>query len=272
MGSFFDVHDQPSLDIVVAHYNEDLSWLEDYLDSCTVYSKGGETHAPSFPHRKLPNIGREGHTYLHHIVECYDSLAEVTLFIQGRIDDHINLDVDEIRRRARATVPGQVTTFPFRELELFDHWDGIPWEEYPSWKKWGSMTFKYAPKTPAQFWQSFFPGSKVPASVAFHPGALFAVHRDTIRRHPRAFYRQVLEEFFLGDMAHVNPITGHYMERFWLPIFNPSEYICWDSKTDVAPEKRNAQGQLAKGRWHVTPKWLEVDEYTLPPVPQQSVL
>ena len=29
----------------------------------------------------LPNVGNEGHSYLHHLVERYDSLAAVTLFL-----------------------------------------------------------------------------------------------------------------------------------------------------------------------------------------------
>ena len=256
---------QPSLDIVVAHYNEDLSWLKEEQDSCVVYSKGGAKNAPAFPPRVLPNIGREGHSYLTHIVEQYDSLADVTLFLQGRIDDHIPLNIQEIKARALETQTGQVTTFPFRELELFDHWDGIPWEDYPSWKKWTSMVSLKAPKTPAQYWQIFFPGREVPASVAFQPGALFAVRRETIQQHPKELYRLMLQEFFLGDMANINPETGHLMERFWLPIWNPSEYIVWHNEKTLPRKRRNRQGQLARGHWHVTPKGVEIDEDTLPP-------
>ena len=262
---------KPTMDIVIAHYNEDLSWLEDDIDSCHIYSKGGEKNAPPYPHKAIPNIGREGHTYLHHLIENYESLADVTLFLQGHIDDHIPFGIDEVKRRALETKPGQVTTFPFRELETFDHWDGIPWEEYPSWKKWSSMVRVNAAKTPAEYWRIFFPGREIPASLGFAPGALFAVRRETIQQHSRDFYRLMMQEFFLGDMAHVNPETGHHAERFWLAIWNPSEYCCWDKVKDVSKEKRNAQGQLAKGRWHITPRGLEIDEGTLRPAPTQYV-
>lgn len=262
---------QPSLGLVIAHYNEDLSWLEEEIKSCAIYSKGGKENAPPYPHHTIPNIGREGQTYLHHIIERYDSLPDVTIFLQGRIDDHINLSLSEIKERALKTQVGQVTTFPFRDLELFDQWDGIPWEDYPSWKKWSSMKRVNAAKTPAQYWQTFFPGRKVPASIGFQPAALFAVRKETIQQHSRDFYRLLQEEFFLGHMAHVNPETGHHMERFWLAIWDPSEYICWDAKKDVARVKRNRQGQLAKGRWHVTPKHVDLDVYTLPPVATQYV-
>ena len=256
---------QPSFEIVIAHYNEDLSWLEDDIDSCTIYSKGGQKNAPPYPYHALPNIGREGQTYLHHIIERYDTLADVTLFLQGRVDDHFSITFDEVKERARNTEPGQVTTFPYRELETFDHWDGIPWAEYPSWKKWTTMSeWKKAPKTPAQYWQTVFPRRPVPASVGFQPGALFAVRKDSIQRYPRSTYEVLMQEFFSGEMAHVNPETGHFIERFWQAMFS-DEYICWDLERDVSIEKRNQWGQLARGRWHITPRWQDVDEMTIHP-------
>ncbi|MCJ1400260.1 hypothetical protein MMC11_003464 [Xylographa trunciseda] len=256
---------QLDLEIVIAHYNEDLSWLGQDAKSCTIYSKGGEGAAPPYPHNAIRNIGREGHTFLYHIIERYDSLADVTLFLQGRVDDHFSITLDEVKERARQTQPGQVTTFPYRDLETFDHWDGIPWDEYPSWRKWSSMSSSVkAARTPAEYWKLFFPGKAVPASVGFQPGALFAVRKEDVRQHPRSFYQLVMQEFFLGDMAHVNPETGHLMERFWQAIFSP-EYICWNKATDTSKSERNQWGQKAIGRWNVTPRGLEVDEATIHP-------
>lgn len=261
----------PTVGIVVAHYNEDLSWLNDAKDACTVYSKGGEKNAPSYPYTPLPNIGREGHTYLHHIVEHYNDLPDVTIFLQGNIDDHVVIGTKEIVDISRNTKPGEVTTFSFRELELFDLWDGIPWELYPSWKRWSSIPRVNATKTPGQYWRQFFK-KEVPESVGFQPGALFAAHRDTIQQYPQELYREMLNELFLGEMAHVNPETGHHMERFWLAMWDPAEYICWDSKKDMAKEKRNAKGQLAKGHWHRTPRGVEIDEFTTRPATSQYVI
>ena len=68
----------------------------------------------------------------------------------------------------------------------------------------------------------------------------------------------MLQEFFLGDMKDVNPETGHYMERFWPAMFRNEEYCCW-GKDDVSDVELNDQGQLARGRWHVTPQGVEVD-------------
>ena len=245
--------------IIVAHYNENLGWLEDDKD-VTIYSKGKCIR----PHIKLPNIGREGHTYVHYLVNNYDALPEITIFLQGHIDDHVNLGIKQIKSIAAETQPGQVVTFPWRLLETFDHWNGIPWEDYPCWQKWSAMGVADTGKTPAQYWKTLFPNRPLPKSIGFLPAALFAVHRDTIRQYPKSFYELLMEEMFGGSLAHVNPMTGHYLERFWLAIFNPREYILYPGE-QPAKEQYNKQGQLSKGNWHVTPKGVLQDPAILPP-------
>lgn len=78
-----------TLEICIAHYNEDLSWLSSYTSNCSIYSKGeSPANRGAFANAiRLPNIGRETHTYLTHIVRNYDSLPHVTLFLQGNIHD-----------------------------------------------------------------------------------------------------------------------------------------------------------------------------------------
>lgn len=251
----------PAFEIVVSHYNEDLTWLKQHSAECCVYSKGGEKNALELPFTftPLPNIGREGHTFLYHIVNHYEHLAEVTLFVQGRIDDHVDMTLAEMKAKAMTTVPGQVTTYPFRELELFEHWEGIPWEKYPCWKRWSSMATQNMPETPLELFQRYISESdRMPVAVGFAPGAIFAVKKETIMRHSKAFYERLLQQMFLGEMAHVNPETGHYMERFWLAMFNPAEYVQWDD-SDLSKAERNKDGQLAKGRWYRTSMGSAVD-------------
>ena len=259
--------DPQEIEIVVAHYSENLAWLEPVIEHCKVYSKGGAKNAPklNFDVETLENIGREGHTYLHHIVNYYDSLKDVTLFTQGRVDDHTDLTAVEMKDIALNTKPGRVTTFPHRAMELFHLWDGIPWEKYPCWAKWSSkegvFKGKRALKTPAEYFKDIFNNfghDKTPDSIGFQPGAIFAVRRETIHRHPKKLYERILNEFFLGEMKALDPETGHYMERFWPAMFRPEEYCCWD-KSEISEAELNDQGQLAKGKWHVTPQGVEVD-------------
>ena len=256
-----------SVEFVVAHYNEKLGWLGDVSDYCKIYSKGGSEIPPDFNVEKLENNGREGQTYLYYICRHYDELKDVTIFTQGKAFDHTGMTALEMMEKALGTKNGEVTTFGTqRDLELFDLWDGIPWKEYPCWRKWLGENLEFigkrAPKTPAQYFKDFFNNyghEGPPMSVGFQPGAIFAVRRETIHRHPKETYQKMLAEFFEGEMKHNDPETGHYMERFWLATFCPEEYCCW-TETEVSTDDRNAQGQLAKGKWHKTPPHVEIDE------------
>ena len=82
-------------EMIIARYNEDLSWLELVPKDIkiTIYNKGKDDI--SYPFIQLPNIGRESHTYMYHIVNNYDNLADMTIFCQGdpifHSPDFINL-------------------------------------------------------------------------------------------------------------------------------------------------------------------------------------
>lgn len=66
--------DPLSLQLIVSRYNEDVQWVAAYSNIAIVYNKGSpETcYGKKDSHLnvlQLPNIGREGHTYLYHINE-----------------------------------------------------------------------------------------------------------------------------------------------------------------------------------------------------------
>jgi hypothetical protein len=79
-----------ALEIVLSRYDEDVTWaVEEYHPFVTVYNKGPAGGLPAVLEsagrsRKLPNVGREGHTYLWHVVNNYDALADWTVFSQAQ--------------------------------------------------------------------------------------------------------------------------------------------------------------------------------------------
>ena len=109
--------------IVVARFNEDISWLRPIARHCIVYNKGGPVPEPELYKKvvQLDNVGRETHTYLTHILNeslcgmgsmnnMNDSIG-VTIFIQGRIIDHIPLHL-----RGREGKEGKPVDFILRMI------------------------------------------------------------------------------------------------------------------------------------------------------------
>jgi beta-1,4-mannosyl-glycoprotein beta-1,4-N-acetylglucosaminyltransferase len=85
----------PALDVqvVIAHYNEDLDWVKNLKYKYTIISKN------NIPLETPPNKGYEASSYLEYIIQHYNNLATFTIFIHGhqtswhcqeKIDEKIN--------------------------------------------------------------------------------------------------------------------------------------------------------------------------------------
>lgn len=180
--------------VVVARYNEDVEWCKPF--PCIIYNKGG-----ALPNTiALPNIGREAHTYLHHIIENYDNLDDYTAFVQGDPFDHS----PNILRNLRATPVTPFTWLSERIILTTTEYDGDD------------------PTLPMKEFTMMLYGKLIQRTFKFGEGAQFIVSRDAIRRKPKAFYQ------FLLYVVSREPVRGSavdrtkgpwVIERFWQPIF-----------------------------------------------------
>ena len=81
-----------NVEIVIARYNEDLFWLNEYPFNqfeYIVYNKGDNQLFNKTNVKKivnLQNVGRCDHTYLHHICDNYDNLSDIVVFFPGSVD------------------------------------------------------------------------------------------------------------------------------------------------------------------------------------------
>ena len=95
----------PHLHLVIAHHNEEPFWMRRWIDSVRsiayvqelgikviVYTKGRGTDLVTLKETtaadevfQLPNVGREGSTYLHHLLNTYDDPPPFTMFTQAII-------------------------------------------------------------------------------------------------------------------------------------------------------------------------------------------
>lgn len=194
--------------LVVAHFHEDLSWLPLKSD-IMIINKSSEIHTPQAlvtRHVQLPNIGREGHSYLWFIINYYDRLPCRVVFTQGGITDHVRDPREWVDRVENLLIHG-----PSEYIGL---------NETRGEKGWGTLTDLQDPVHPglptAALWQRLFPDLPVPAESVVNYCGMFYVSRDVILRHPRTFYI-LLNELLLSD-----PQVGYSLERLWGLIFTRS--------------------------------------------------
>jgi hypothetical protein len=191
------------LELVVARHSEDTSWLRRVPPAfrITVYDKGDGSSGG----RTLPNIGREAHTYLHHLATRHEALARTTVFVQGHPFDH----APDLHHRLRAVAAGKETILDFLWLGFVADTDDprgrrlfVPWTKNPAREELDLDRFHRA----------LF-GTPGPDLYRFFPGAQFAVTRGTALRRDRAFYLAA------RDLAAASPSAPHCFERCWDRVF-----------------------------------------------------
>ncbi|WP_338872753.1 DUF3431 domain-containing protein [Spirosoma sp. SC4-14] len=200
-----------SLELVVARYTENLNWLRNLPSEIqkTVYDKSPDGSADDNAIR-LPNVGREAHTYLHHIVSRYDSLAEWTVFCQGKPFDHAYDFKKTLRSYANdpASIggPNQATFHWLGHLIDTDDNRGErlfrPWSKNDDGRGLDLLGFHQA--------LLHTPG---PELYTFVLGAQFVIHRDAIRQQSISFYERALA------VSITFPDAAHCFERSWDRVF-----------------------------------------------------
>lgn len=172
--------------IVVAKYKEDVEWCKSY--NCIVYDKGGEGPIT------LPNIGREAHTYLYHIVENYDNLDDYTIFLQGNPFDHCKNLYSKIDCISEAiTIPDYIDLCDniFNATSKICHFD---------------RTLAISDMYTLLF------GDIPERQITFGAGAQFCVSKQAILRIPKHVWIYLLENVDKNRGAWV-------LERLWKEIF-----------------------------------------------------
>lgn len=243
-GTKFDIK---SVTIVVARYNEDIDWVNAYDDISIIYNKG---RAPDSEHKHLitiPNIGREGNTYLYHIIKNYNKLSKRTIFTQGNPFTHnetILFGVDNYEKTLDIQPLGlrylKEHNKPPKELiDKYKVRTGFGLEYLvvnidkninyikPHWFfDFGISLLQksYMERFPnsKSLIQSFLNRSKYNHNksvdcIRFTFCALFSLTKANIQKHAISVYEKLLEELTSYDSQ--GGVNGYILERLWLFIF-----------------------------------------------------
>lgn len=192
-------------ELVIARYREPLDWLRRVPPGwrITIYNKGDPFPLPSIP---LPNLGREAHAYLYHLVTRRDSLARQTVFVQGHPFDHVpDLHARLVQWTIESPPPDHFHWLGF----LIDRDDPegrrlfVPWSKNPQ-----RQTLPTG-----RIYHHLF-RREPPPHFTFFGGAHFSlgIHR-ALSRSPQ-FFAQALH------LATTEPLAAHAFERFWDRVFS----------------------------------------------------
>jgi hypothetical protein len=180
--------------LIVSVYEEDISWLKsiDFADEIFIYNKGNKFIVNSI---KLPNIGREAHTFIYHIVKNYNNLPDFLITLQGCPFPHLrDINIDNINQVYKE-YDYLKDKHSFHEL-LIDS-SGLTKLCYS----------KYFENTPDV--------------ILFSPGAQWIVSKKIILSKSLNFYTHVLYELMIDRKSSSDGVVNAWtMEGLWNYIFD----------------------------------------------------
>ena len=196
------------VEVVVCRYGEDLAWTRNLPRGIrlTIYDKSPEDLAPWPESHPLANHSRDDFACLHHLVERYDDLAELTVFAQGRPFDH----APDLHRIIRGYAQGEQGTRPDFA------WLGFLWETDDARGRPSFVTWSKNPERRELNLEGFFQtlwGESAPEKVRYVGGSQFALSKTAAHRRSKDFYHKARE------VSRTFPDAAHAFERTWDRIF-----------------------------------------------------
>ena len=223
-------------EIVISRFNEDLKWLKEepfnrHKIICYNKSDNENFYKPEgMTVHKLPNLGRETHTYLYHIMKNYDNLPDTTIFLPGSGDYETKLEkcrqtVLFAEKHQRNVLLGDYNENVRNHIARFmvDSWD----VRHPL----NNAENKECLLTPAIIrpygnWYDYHFNNIVINYVNWC--GIFAITRETIKQHSIEHYKPFFDELSIGkDLEAV-----HYIERSWDAIFHPMKKTIYNAEYD----------------------------------------
>ncbi len=219
-----------NVEIVVARYNESLSWtLLPMFNKFkyTVYNKGDNENFEKTLVTKvinLPNVGRNDHTFLHHIIQNYDNLSNITVFLPG--STNIPYKLERAKKILRGIIKSKYKNayfYGFKTNDVESQFRNFSLDVYAAtdpqnFKKNSENVLKPCVLRPFSKWYRYFFKNERATQYTF--GGVFSADKRDIHNCSLEKYIQVIETV----STHSNPEAGHYIERCWGVMFHPLKY------------------------------------------------
>tara|TARA_B100000524_G_C23649939_1_gene369808 strand:- start:1890 stop:2612 length:723 start_codon:yes stop_codon:yes gene_type:complete len=212
------------LDVVIAHYKEDLSWVDKYLPkNCRIFIYSKSDMIPNckrkYTHKFLKNVGREGHTFLYHIINNYDkkNLRKNTIFTCGSIElIHKKIILLFLLKNiGKYKFNGRLsdTNYFINKLDVNDDKRLLKYgycssSKYNKNKNCSLKVKKF--KNINEFTKFFGLNIKTKSK-----DGVFMIKTNLIYNRPKSYYQKMIKYLDHAD----NTMNGHFLENSWYTIF-----------------------------------------------------
>lgn len=187
------------INIIIAHYNEDLSWTKNLRHPFCIISKNG------VPDGSIPNRGREASSYLEYIIKNYNSLTDISIFIHGHRNSWHNSDIDKYLNNKNIFPVDYYNINLISSPRNKEKLQFVPKENYYFLEK-----NKYIIEKEIN--------QKINISeIQFRPAACFYVKKNVILKHSIEVYKNLFNWIMTTDESSM--ISSRVFEYCWHIIF-----------------------------------------------------
>lgn len=211
--------------------HKDNSWVEkelgDLLHDGSLGTAFYVTDDTSAPLHTPANKGHEAMAYLSYIIDSYDSLPDISIFVHAHREAwHNNYLLDmSSSLMIRHLNHEKVARDGYMNLRC--HWTpGCPTGLDPMATEIDSEKREEVEIKDA--WAAMFPFDELPEALAQPCCSQFATTRERIRNLPRERYVQFREWLLKSDLSDY--ISGRIFEYFWQYMLNSSPVYCPDPR------------------------------------------
>jgi hypothetical protein len=204
---------------VVSEYWNNISWIYDYTDNYIIYDKSNSIQNDDKV-IKLEDVGYNIYDYCHFIVNNYDSLPDLTAFLEGNPFDHCKKEEFDKLIRSNSFAPIEYYgKYPANVFEQRDENGGFM-EINNSWyiqahiKSFGSRVNRFFSDY-NDFLDEMFDNPEHPRWIRFAPGGQYVVPKNNILYYSKDFYSKIMKFVDYCDL----PSEAHIIERALYYIF-----------------------------------------------------
>ncbi|KAL6707675.1 hypothetical protein ACN47E_003796 [Coniothyrium glycines] len=224
---------QQNVLVVAKTHAEDTNWIAEKLPDwpTAIYTVDNQ----SAPLHTKKNKGHEASVYLTYIIDHYDNLPEIVIFIHshqkhkhGTKRDRVfeGIDYDNFESISSLKLDF-VKRNGFTNLRCMTN-PGCPDEIQPFRPEAERVALRPQERVMAEVWTTLFPGEEVPRVLAAPCCAQFAVPASQIRQRPKAEYERFLNWVYETPLDDFT--SGRVFEYLWHVIFGKDHVHCPDQE------------------------------------------
>ena len=195
--------------VVMSKFEGDVEWIKEYTSEYIIYDKSNDPLG--FRDVRIPNVGYNLYAYFTYIIEHYDNLPPVIMFIKNNcIGRHFSKEYFEsVMNNDHFTPMIEKDSLTFRMPDSY--WNNGYYER-AFLNMYSNLVYV---RCPEEFFDMIYIDPHRPTYYRFAPGANYIVPKGQILRLPRILYQHMRTMVEHSQFSGESHILERSLDTLW---------------------------------------------------------